>query len=113
MNAWPSNISPPDWDCEEEYYKPQIKDEFEANYVQVGPAASRGRSKFPLAWHLMSEAEYQTLLAFFAANQGSAFTYTHPIAATSHVCVFSANSIRSKWHSVGWRSDVQCPIEEV
>jgi hypothetical protein len=113
MNAWPSTLPLPDWDCEEEDYKPQIKDEFEANYVQTGPAASRSRSKFPLGWHLMTEAEYQILKAFRDANQGSCFTYTHPIAATSHVCVFTGNSIKSKWGPVGHRSDVQCPIEEV
>lgn len=112
MTNWPG-IPNPDWGLEEEFYKPQVKTEFEANYVQTGPAATRGRSKFPLAWELLSEADYQTLLTFFKANQGLSFAFTHPVASTSHNCVFSGNSIKSKWYSDGWRSNVQCPIEEV
>ncbi len=112
MANWP-NIPNPDWGLEEEDYKPQIKDEFEANYVQTGPAASRMRGKFPLGWELLSEADFQTLKTFFNTNQGGSFTWTHPVANTSHNCVFSVNFIKSKWLSAGWRSNVQCPIEEV
>ena len=98
---------------EEEYYKPQTKTEFGANYAQVFPRATRGRGKWALVWGLLSETDYQTLQAFFAANQGCMFTWTHPIAATTHTCVFTADSIKSKWYSAGWRANVQCPIEEV
>lgn len=113
MNAWPSALPPPDWGTEEEAYLPQAKSEFEANYIQVYPTASRLRQRWPLKWGLLSETDYQALLTFFAANQGCMFTWTHPIAASSHVCVFSGDSIKSTPHAPGWRRNVQCHIEEV
>ena len=113
MVAWPSTLPPPDEGIEEEVYKPQTKSEFQANYIQVYPRASRGRGRWPLAWGTMTETEYQALEVFFVANQGCMFTWPHPITSVQHTCVFSADSIKSKWRSAGGRSDVQCPIEEV
>lgn len=113
MTAWPSTLPTPDFGLEEEYYKPQNKTEKETNYTQSRPTASRGRRKFPLVWGLMPEADYQTLEAFFDSYQGTMFTFTHPIKGTAHTCVFSGDSVKSKWHAAGWRKDVQCPIEEV
>lgn len=113
MDTWPATLPPPDRDCDEDYYKPQIRDEFEANYVQTGPAATRGRYKLSNKWKLMAEDDFQTLKTFFDGHQGQAFTYTHPITEESLVCIFSTDYIRSKWYSAGWRSEVQCPIEEV
>jgi signal peptide peptidase SppA len=34
------------------------------------------------------------------------FTFIHPIKNTSHNCIFSADSIKSKWKSAGFRGDV-------
>lgn len=112
MTAWPS-LPNPTSGMEEEVYKPQIKTEKEANYTQSRPLASRSRRKFSLTWAFMSETNYQTLETFFETYQGTMFTFTHPIKRTTHNCVFSADSIKSKWKSAGWRADVQCPIEEV
>jgi hypothetical protein len=61
----------------------------------------------------MTEAEYQVLEVFFCANQGGRFDFTHPTRNTSHVCVFSSDSLRHKWRSAGWVASVQCPIEEL
>lgn len=113
MEDWPATLPPPDEGLEEEYYKPQTKTEFEANYIQVYPRASRGRGRWPLGWGYMDETDYQTLETFFDANQGCMFTWIHPIKATTHTCVFSSDSIKSKWRSAGGRASVQCPIEEV
>jgi hypothetical protein len=112
LPAWPT-LPPPDTGIEEEFYKPQRKIEFEANYVQTAPRATRGRRRFPLGWELMTEAEYQALETFFNANQGGSFTFTHPLRSTTHACVFSADSIKHKWRSGGWVQGVQCPIEEL
>jgi hypothetical protein len=113
VTAWPSTLPTPSFGLEEEFYKPQIKTEKEANYVQTRRTASRGRRILPLAWTLMTEAEYQILEAFFDTYQGTMFTFTHPVTGTTYNCVFSANSIKAKWKSAGFRGDVQCPIEEV
>lgn len=112
MANWPT-LPSPDTGTEEEFYKPQRKIEFEANYIQSAPKATRGRRRFPLSWELMTETEYQTLETFFNTYQGTSFTYTHPIRATSHTCVFSADSIKHRWRSGGWVGGVKCPIEEI
>ena len=87
--------------------------EFEGNYVQSRPRVTRGRSKWPLAWHIMEESDYQDLLAFFAANQGGSFDWTHPASAVEYACRFSEDQLTSKIASTGKRKDVKCPIEEV
>lgn len=112
LPGWPS-ISAPDWGTEEEITKRQVKTEFEANYVQSRPAATRSRAAWPLGWKLLPESEYQTLLTFFDTNQGGLFTWTHPKSNKSYVCRFSADSIKSRWALGAWRRDVRCPIEEV
>jgi hypothetical protein len=114
MSTWPSTLPTPSWGLEEEHYKPQDKIEFEANYVQSRPLSTRARDRWGnLGWALMSEAEYQILEAFFDANQGNTFTFVHPMTGVSRTCLFSTDSIKSKYKSPGWRQDVQCPIEEL
>ncbi len=113
MAEWPSMLPTPDWDTGDEFYKPQIRQEFEANYVQSRPTATRGRGRWDLKWGRMLESEYQALKTFFNTYQGCSFTWTHPVAGTTHTCVFSANSIKSKWGGPGQWKDVECPIEEL
>lgn len=113
MPNWPS-IANPSKGFDEEYYLPQAKSEFEANYVQTRKIATRGRHQFALVWNQMSETDYQTLKTFFDTNQGSSFTWTHPISGTSYTCVFSGDSIKSKPGVYpGYRTNVSCPIEEL
>jgi phage-related protein len=111
--TWPATLPPPDWDSEEQYYKPQRKAEFEANYIQVYPRASRGRLQLTLKWKVMTETQYQALKSFFDDNQGKSFTWTHPIAETTHTCVFSGDRLVSTPYTAAKRRNVQCPIEEV
>lgn len=113
MAAWPSTLPLPDSGTEEELYKPAHKMEFEANYVQTRPSATRGRRKLAIFWKILSETDYQTLETFFSANQGCVFTYTHPVTSSALNCIFSDNSLKSKVDSAGYRTDVSCPIEEV
>lgn len=113
MGSWPSTLPKPSYGFGEEFYKPQIKTEFEANYGQSRPSVTRSRRRWTLVWKMLSEANYQILRAFFDANQGGAFTWTHPASGASYSCRFSSDSIKSQLIYVGWRSDVQCPIEEV
>lgn len=113
MSAWPT-LPTPSWGLEEEYYKPQVRTEFEQNYVQSRPAVTSGKHRWPnLGWSLLSETDYQSLETFFETNQGNSFTFTHPMSGVSYTCRFSSDSIRSRFKSPGWRMDVQCPIEEV
>ena len=111
MADFPS-IPSADFGTEEEVYKPQIRTEFEAGYVQSRPRTTREIRRFPLSWSVLSEADYQTLETFFKANQGNSFNWTHPVTAAAYVCRFSTDSLKSVWIGPGYRA-VQCPIEVV
>ena len=114
MATWPAGLPPPSWGISEEIYKPQNKIEFEANYTQSRPKGLRGRRRMPdFAWKILTEAEYQILEAFFLANQGGSFDWTHPITGVVRTFCFSGDSIKHKWTSPGYRHEVQCPIEEM
>jgi hypothetical protein len=108
---WPS-IANPDFGFRETVYKPQIRQESEANYVQSRPRSTRAVKRWELTWSLLSEADYQTLLAFFTAYQGSSFVWIHPVSAVSYTCRFSADTLESEIMTAGWRK-VSCPIEEL
>lgn len=111
MAAWPS-IKNPDNGFEEDVYLPVVRTEFEGNYVQTRVRAGRERRRWNLSWNMMSETDYLLLDAFFLANQGISFTWTHPKTSASYTCFFSGDSLKSRLIITGWRS-VQCSIEEV
>ncbi len=114
MNAWPSTLPTPSWGLTEEFYKPQLITPFDANYSQSRPKTTRGIDRWGnLGWTIMTEAEYQTLRAFFDANQGNLFSFTHPMTGRVYTCHFTEDSIKSDFGGPGFRENVQCPIEEV
>lgn len=111
MATWPS-ISNPDFGMTEETYLPVVRTEKEANYVQIRKRTTRSRGRWNLSWKAMLEADYQSLLTFFEANQGTSFTWTHPKSAVSYTCVFSEDSLTSRIISPTRRS-VNVVIEEL
>lgn len=110
--VWPSTLPKPDYPLEEKSYKPQVRIEFEANYVQSRAAAKRKRKKFPLRWSLMTEADYQTLESFWDDNQGGLFAWTHPETLTTYTCRFSGDELVGSLVQPGYRK-VEVDIEEV
>jgi hypothetical protein len=110
MAVWP-NISASDYGLDEEYYKPQIRTEFEGNYVQSRAKSTRARNRWALHWLYMTEAEFQTLKTFFNTNQGLSFTWVHPVTSVSYSCFFSVDSLKSKININGYR-EVDVMIEE-
>ncbi len=111
MADWPS-IASPGYGIKEAVYKPQIRQEFEANYVQSRPRSTRSVKRWTLSWGLLSESDYGLLLAFFEANQGNTFTWTHPVTSVSYTCRFSTDTLESEIAFTGWRK-VTVHIEEV
>ncbi|MFA5208638.1 hypothetical protein [Shewanella sp.] len=111
MATWPS-IANPDFGMAEYIYLPIVRTEKEANYVQTRKRATRDRGSWDLSWKAMSETDYQTLLTFFLANQGTSFTWVHPKTAVSYTCVFSTDGLQSKIISPTRRS-VEVAIEEI
>jgi hypothetical protein len=77
--AWPT-IQAPSFPLSEEVFKPQVKNEFEAGYVQSRPRATVSKRRWKLQWKAMTEAHWNLLSAAFASDQGSTFTWTHPVS---------------------------------
>ena len=110
MADFPS-IKAPSYGLQGETYLPQVKNEFEANYVQSRPRATRAVERWNLGWEALPEADFQTLRTFFVANQGGLFTWTHPVTSTVYTCRFSGNGLKYSFAYPGHRR-VECPIEE-
>ena len=113
MADWPSISAPRT--IEEEYYKPQIKTEFEANYTQSRAASSRAIHRWNLSF-VLSESDLGTLHTFFNTNLGIAFNWTNPRNSTTYSCRFSGDSIKSKSMGMSgsvnyWSVDIT--IEEI
>jgi hypothetical protein len=114
MATWPVSLPLPEYGLEEEFYQAQIRNDFEAGYVISRPRFTRGRRRWKnLGWLALSEANYEILLAFFTANQGGSFSWTHPASSVTYTCRFSGDNIMSQFHCVGWRKNIRCPIEQV
>lgn len=110
MATWPSIVAP-SLPIDEEEYFPQLRTEFESGSVQSVPAFTVSRKKWALTWSKMPESQYQTLNAFFLANQGLTWTWTHPTTGTAYTCRFSDHSLKSSLIRVGLRQ-VSVNIEE-
>lgn len=106
------SITAPDYGLDERLYKPQVRQEFEAGYVQSRPRFTRARRRWSLSWSSLPEIEYQALAAFFTEHQGSAFEWEHPRTHVIHVCRFSGDELPGTISRPGRRS-VQCLMEEV
>lgn len=110
MTAWPS-IMAPSFPLDESIYKPQVRSEFEAGYVQTRPRATRERRIFKLNWLALPTADWATLDAFFVANIGGTFTWTNPEDSQSYTVRFADDSLESQIRSNGLRT-VSLTLEE-
>lgn len=88
----------PSFGSKQRYYKPSSRTEFEANYVQVGETAARGRySPFSLVWDKLPKSEYEAIEAFFDTHSGDSFYWTHPITGTTHTVVFKSDAVEGEF----------------
>ncbi len=108
--AWPT--TKPVYPLEESVYKPALRTEFEAGYVQSRARCTRARRRFTLHWPAMAEAEYGALEEHFIANQGASFSWTHPVSSTSYTVRYAEDVIAGKPVLPGNR-DVVVRLEEV
>ena len=112
INTWPSTLPAPDIGLEEENYLPITRTEFENGTVQRRRRATKEKLRWPnLAISSLTEAQAATLAAFFKANQGLSFNWTHPTTGVAYVCSFSGNSLKFTLLDSGYRS-AEIPIEE-
>jgi hypothetical protein len=112
MANWPSSsLSNPAYGMGDDFYKPMVKSDFEAGYVQSRQIATRGRRLFPMEWPLMPESQFATLITFANSNMGSTFTMSHAVTGEAMTCRFSDGYIRSTIRSPGYR-EVKVNVEE-
>jgi hypothetical protein len=111
MMSWPT-IAQPTYTTGGEVYLPQIRTEFEGNYVQSRKRATRALRRWTLVWNAMTEAHYTLLDAAFISDQGTTFSWTEPVTSTNYTVRYSENSL--KWNHVnkGVRS-VQVGLETI
>jgi len=98
--SWPS-IQEPSYPLEEEVYKPQIKTEFEAGYVQSRPRATISKRRFKLTWQAMDDTDLASLQSAFASDVGSTFSWTHPVTSTAYTVRYVGNGITSTRYTNG------------
>jgi len=111
MATWPA-ISEPDYGLSEELYFPIVRTEFDSNYIHVRKRTTRARRRWDLSWNNLTDNDYDLLETFFLANQGVAFTWTHPLSLINYTVVFSGNSLKSSIPVFGYRN-VAVAIEEI
>lgn len=111
MPSWPS-IRNPEFPLKGKSTLAQLRDEFEAGYVQSRKRDTRGRRRWMLEWKGMPEADFSTLMTFFEANQGGTFTWTNPETSTGYTVRFAEDEIEWSIERPGVR-DVKMELEEV
>ncbi len=111
MAAFP-DIKAPEYGSENSSYFPQQISEFESGYVQTGRMFTRARARWTLYWKALSEADYQTLLTFFHANQGGSFTMDDPITKESKTWQFASDNLSGDPCVPGYR-EVSLLIQEM
>jgi len=107
--SWPS-IQAPGFPLSEEVFKPQIRNEFEAGYVQSRVRATVSKRRWKLQWKAMTEADWTSLAAAFASDQGSTFTWTHPVSG-EYTVRYSGDGLQSTIFANGLRQ-VSVDLEE-
>jgi hypothetical protein len=108
--SWPS-IQPPSYPLDEEVFKPQIRTEFESGHVQSRVRATVGKRRFSLRWTSMPSGDYASLDAAFLADQGTTFSWSHPLTGTAYTVRYSKDQIKSSILPNG-RRRVEVELEE-
>ena len=109
--AWPS-IALPTYTTGGEVYKPQIRTEFEGNYVQSRPRATRATRRWTLVWTAMTEANYGTLETAYLTDIGTTFSWNEVVTGNAYTVRYSEDSLRSQHVNKGIRS-VQIGLETI
>lgn len=100
--AWPSIIAPT-YSTGGETYLPQLRTEFEGNYVQSRPRSTRATRRWMLVWDDMPEADFQLLEAAFIADMGTTFSWTEPATSVVYTVRYSEGSLRWAHKELGYR----------
>lgn len=114
MADWPVNsIQNPAFGLEDDFFRGEVRSDFEGGYAQTRPRTTRGVFQFPaLEWPLMPEAQFQLLKTFANSNMGGSFNWWHPVSSAQLTCRFAGEKIQSWIVNPGYRR-VRVSLEEV
>jgi hypothetical protein len=90
---------------------PIIKSEAEGNYIRVRRRATRKRETLELKYSKMTYEDYDTLRTFFIENQGTAFTFVHPVSSAEYTVVFTMDKLERAMYET--YVDVTVILEEL
>lgn len=86
--AFPS-LPTPSWQFfEQKPARAQLMSPFEAGMSQSRPKHTSTRWIFTIGWQALGTTDYATLVAYYDANVGSSFSWTHPITSTVYTVRF-------------------------
>lgn len=71
-----------------------LKSESEGAYVKIRPVATKAINRFKLNYRNITKAEFVILEAFFDANIGKTFSFTHPDTAVVYTCTFDQEELK-------------------
>lgn len=103
--AWPT-IAEPQYPINEKTYLPAVRTEKDSNYMQMRKKWTKAKKTFTLKWDesvALTEADYAILEAFFIANQGSPFTWTHPTTSVTYTVTFYQDELDWSILAPGYR----------
>lgn len=98
MNSFPSELIPT-IDSSSETYIPTLKSESDGNYPKVRRLVTKSREKFNLKFTNITIEKFNTLNAFFIANQGLSILYTSPDNGATYTCVFMQDELKKRHKS--------------
>lgn len=73
-----------------------IRTESEAAYGRTRPRFTRSRDTFTLEYNGITSAEFDTLLSFFEANQGTVFDFYYPNDVKLYKVMFAMDELIKK-----------------
>lgn len=89
-----------------------LKNEFEANYMQVRKQSSRPRYVFTLDYKSITNIEFATFNSFFDANIGQIFDFVNPLDSQTYQVTFKNPELEYKQFSP-LHGDLQIVLESV
>jgi hypothetical protein len=93
--AFPT-LPDPIYPIKERTYYPAYKSQMDAPYRVIRRKWTLSKKIWTVEWteeNALTETNYQTLLTYFLAQQGSAFTWTHPDTSASYTVTFDQDEL--------------------
>jgi len=82
--------------------KGALRSESEGGYTMSRPRFTKSKKSFTLNYSAIKNEDYAILEEFFVTNQGSNFTFTHPIdPRKSYTVIFAMDELIAKPVSAG------------